>query len=330
VRSTFAPDSLLVLTLTIAIAAGIGASCKTDEGRSGARPVVEMIPVGARATKDPRSVITEAEYRAELAKARLVRDNSLNATPLPQELKEAILGAMIDRRLLAMEAAKKVIRASTVAIAREMAATRASLPDYDKQLIQTYQTEADLKSSIEERLVATQLLKQEAFSQVKVTEDDVRQLWSSLPESEKIHPARVHAAQIVLRTEEEGRAAIGALKKGEDFGDLAKRKSISPEKERGGDLGWFESGVMPTVFDEVCFALNPGQVSELTASEYGFHIFKVIEAEPEHALTFEEARPQLFERLREERIRTAESNYMEALRARVRIVRHDQLISAVE
>jgi parvulin-like peptidyl-prolyl isomerase len=306
------------------------AACKTEEGRPGARAVVELIPIGSRESKDPRSIITEADYRAELARARLIRDNSLNAAPLPPELKEELLNGMIDRRLLAIEAARKGVRVSTVAVERELTATRAALPDFDKQLIATYQTERDLRTSIDERMAASQLLKQEAFSQVKVSEDDVRTTWNGMPEADKVHPARVHAAQIVLRTEEEGRTVIAALKKGEDFASLAKRKSISPERERGGDLGWFESGVMPSVFDEVCFTLNPGEVSELIASEYGFHVFKVIDAEPEHPLTFEEARPQVLERLREERMRNAETAFMDQLRARVRIVRHDQALGAVE
>src|SRR5205085_2109812 len=155
----------------------------------------------------------------------------------------------------------------------------------------------------------------------------VRKAWDELPDAEKTHPARVHAAQIVLRTEEEGRVVAASLKaKGAVFADIARKASAAPEAVRGGDLGWFEAGVMPTVFDDVCFALKPGEVSELTASEYGFHIFKVLEAEPERPLTYEEARPKLVERLREERSRDAEAKYLDDLRGKVKIVKNEELI----
>lgn len=310
----------------IVLVMGLLSACKTE---SDGRTVVKIVPQD-QTSRDLEATISEAEYRRELARMRLERDSSLNAAPIERDLRQAILDRMIDRRLLMLEAAHKGIRASTAAVDRELSAIRASLPDFEKQLVQTYQTETDLKGAIEERLIVAQLLKQEAFARVKVSEDEARHQWESLPAEEKQRPARVHAAQIVLRTEEEGKAAVHALRKGADFAELARKDSISPEAVRGGDLGWFERGVMPAVFDEVCFALEPGQVSELTASEYGFHIFKVLESEPERALTYEDARPELIERLREERIRSAELAYLEGLRSRVKIVKNDVIIGQVE
>jgi peptidyl-prolyl cis-trans isomerase C len=239
---------------------------------------------------------------------------------------------MIDRRLLLLEAARKGVRASTTAVDRELREIKRMLPDkdFERRLIDTYQTERDLERAVEERLTTALLLKRETLGGLKVSEDEAHRLWESMPEGEKVHSARVHAAQIVLRTEEDGKAVLEALKKGGDFADLARQKSFAPESVRGGDVGWFESGVMPSVFDEICFSLKPGEISELTPSEYGFHIFKLLEAEEERSMTYEEARPQLFERLREERVRTAEAEYLESLRSRVRIVRNEDLIASIE
>jgi parvulin-like peptidyl-prolyl isomerase len=311
-------------------------ACRSEiNNRPGQRLVVELLPLeGAPGgeVRDDRMAITENDFRRELARTRLERDGSLHASAISAELRQAILTRMIDRRLLAIEASKKGVKASTAAVDREVASIRAGFPrsEFEKQLIQTYQTETELRASIAERLAAAALLKQEAFALVKVSDDHVRAGWDRMPEHERMRPARVHAAQIVLRTEEDGRAVIEALKRGEDFAALAHKRSISPEAEHGGDLGWFEAGVMPTVFDQVCFSLKPGQVSELTGSGYGFHVFKVIEAEKEHPLTFEEARPAIRERLREEGVRAAEGSYLEMLRSRVRIVRNEELIPKIE
>lgn len=307
-------------------------SCLDGWTRRGQRAVVEIRSLSTTPKGDDLATITETDYRLELARIRYVREGNMNAGMLPSELKRQILARLVDRRLLMLEAIRKGVRASTTSIERELAGIRRGLPDkeFERELIRTYQTERDLALAIEERLTTALLLKQEALALVRVTEEDAGKLWENMPESERVRPARVHAAQIVLPTEDEGRRAIAELERGRDFGDLARERSVAPERIHGGDLGWFEPGVMPSVFDDVCFSLRAGEVSGLTPSEYGFHIFKVLETEEERALTYETARPQLLSRLREERIRSAEAEYLEQLRSRVRIVRNEALIASID
>jgi parvulin-like peptidyl-prolyl isomerase len=319
--------------LALVCGCAVLAACHEVRLRHSERAVVELISAPETENAVPRTMtITEADYRRELARVRVEREGGLTAAPLSLELKQAILNRMIDRRLLSMEAEKLNVHASTVAVANEVNAMRKSLPpkDFEKRLIDTYQTERELAATIDEILTAGKLLEQQAFSSLKVSEDDVRKRWDSRPEVEKMHPARVHAAQIVLRTEEEGQAVVQQLKKGADFAEMARKKSAAPEAVRGGDLGWFEAGVMPLVFDEVCFSMKPGEISELTASEYGFHIFKLLEAESERPLAYEEARPELLRQLREEAAREAETKYMEELRQKVQIVKNHPLIASIE
>jgi len=66
------------------------------------------------------------------------------------------------------------------------------------------------------------------------------------------------------------------VKAGENFEALAREYSTDTgSKENGGDLGWFGKGRMVPDFEKATFALQPGQVSDIVESPFGFHIIKV-------------------------------------------------------
>ncbi|NKI31685.1 peptidylprolyl isomerase [Croceivirga thetidis] len=71
---------------------------------------------------------------------------------------------------------------------------------------------------------------------------------------------------------------IEAQKADADFAALARENSDGPSGPRGGDLGFFQEGVMADEFNDFCFGNPVGKVG-LVETDFGFHIIKVDEKE---------------------------------------------------
>ncbi|RYC51951.1 peptidylprolyl isomerase [Flagellimonas olearia] len=83
----------------------------------------------------------------------------------------------------------------------------------------------------------------------------------------------------ITRTKEEAEAKAKeilaeAKKEGAIFTSLAREHSDGPSAPRGGDLGYFEEGVMADEFNDFCFG-NPVGTIGLVETQFGFHIIKV-------------------------------------------------------
>lgn len=90
-------------------------------------------------------------------------------------------------------------------------------------------------------------------------------------------PNQVHCAHILVKTEQEAKAVLERLKKGEKFANIAKEVSLCPSGKRGGDLGKFSRGKMVKEFEAAAFALQKGQVSSIVKTKFGYHIIRRLE-----------------------------------------------------
>jgi peptidyl-prolyl cis-trans isomerase D len=95
----------------------------------------------------------------------------------------------------------------------------------------------------------------------------------------KLPPAADEKARAAARTKAED--VLAKVKKGADFAKLAQDVSEDPGTAgKGGDLGLFSRGHMVPAFDAAAFALEPGAVSAVVETPFGFHIIKVEEKLP--------------------------------------------------
>jgi peptidyl-prolyl cis-trans isomerase C len=122
-------------------------------------------------------------------------------------------------------------------------------------------------------------------------------------------------SHILVKTEDEAKAIANRVQK-ESFAKVAKQKSQDPgSKDKGGDLGFTVPGNFVQPFGEAILHLKKGQISAPVQTQYGWHIIKLEDTRALKVPTFEEMKPRLEQRRRQENVQKAIAD----LRSKARI-----------
>ena len=134
-----------------------------------------------------------------------------------------------------------------------------------------------------EQIVMARLRDQVIRPDTTFTEAEVQQKWATEGPGAEVRarhilfqvPAEASPTQrdSVRRQAEAVRAQAAG---GADFAALASRYSEDPgSKAQGGDLGYFGRGRMVAPFEEAAFKLQPGQVSPVVETPFGYHVIRL-------------------------------------------------------
>jgi peptidyl-prolyl cis-trans isomerase C len=110
------------------------------------------------------------------------------------------------------------------------------------------------------------------------------------------------------------------IKGGADFADLAKKNSSCPSAAKGGDLDWFGKGRMVPEFDKAAFAMKVGEVSDIVETQFGYHIIKLTARRAAGTMSFEDAKPDIMEFLKQTKQKQFYDEYLAALTKSANIV----------
>ncbi|MBU4561937.1 peptidyl-prolyl cis-trans isomerase [bacterium] len=161
---------------------------------------------------------------------------------------------------------------------------------------------------------------EETRNQVSISDEELLEYYNENKES-FLEPEQVHARHILVETEEDANNLLLQLKEGlTDFAELAKEKSIGPSAPSGGDLGFFTRGQMVKEFEDAAFSLEPGEISDVVQTQFGYHIIKCEEKKEEHSPTFEEAKERIINTLRYQRENEAISALISKLKEKAVII----------
>ncbi len=185
--------------------------------------------------------------------------------------------------------------------------------------------EADVKSDIELQMRVDRLMAQGVEAVPEPTDEELRAFYEEHAE-ELRSPEQVRASHIVKNIDgftdhKKAYEAVLNLKMriegGEKFEDLAREHSDCPEN--AGFLGTFPRGQMVPEFEEVIFQMQPGEVSDVFLTQFGYHIAKLHERIPAQPVPLEQVREQIAEHLTDQRRGGAVEAFVDSLKAEAAI-----------
>jgi peptidyl-prolyl cis-trans isomerase D len=184
----------------------------------------------------------------------------------------------------------------------------------DAEIAAAFEADKDKYRIPEKRKVKYAAIDTQAIRErIPVTAEDIQRHYED-NQKQYSTPEQVRASHILFKTEGKDEADVKkqaeeVLAKvkapGSDFAKLANQYTEEEiGKTRGGDLDFFERGRMAKEFEDAAFALQPGEVSGLVKSPFGYHIIKVTDRKPASKRSLEEVRAQIEDQIKWERAQT--------------------------
>jgi parvulin-like peptidyl-prolyl isomerase len=276
-------------------------------------------------------VLSRADFEKELMRELSGMEGAPERTPEQVEpFKKALVETIIERTLLLQAAKTLNVSVSNEEVDRRVMRMSSDFPaeSFDEALSQGHTSVPELKERTRGLLTIEKLFQEHVYTRVALTEEELRRYYEEHA-AEFREPEQVHAAQIVVKGLDEARRIQGYLRGGKKFADLARKYSLSPDAKVGGDLGFFAQGTMPPEFDAVLFKLSEGEVSDVVTTEYGFHLFKLLDKRAARKKDLSEVRAQVEERLLKSKRAQAEKEFVRGLKEKAQIRVNDQTLLSV-
>lgn len=213
-------------------------------------------------------------------------DSTITKSDFEKQLKDRYGKDML-YEMIAQDVITKKYKVSDDDVDKEVQKAKSQYGDQFKNVLKNngLKDEADFKNQIKFKLSMNKAIKQ------SVTEKDVKDHYK--PE--------IKASHILVSDENEAKEIKKKLDAGASFEELAKQESQDLlSKEKGGDLGYFNSGRMAPEFETAAYKLKIGQISNPVTSPNGYHIIKL--TDKKELKPYDEVKDSIRKNLEEERI----------------------------
>lgn len=201
-----------------------------------------------------------------------------------------------------------------------------------EQKAQGAQDSPDLQKAIKEELVRREILAQEArkkgldkkpevSGQIELTRQAVL-IRAFVTDYIKTHPVsedklkkdyetikanqgntEYKARHVLVEKEDDAKAIIARLDKGEKFADLAKQSKDPGSKDNGGELNWASPAGYVKPFSEAMIKLKKGEYTKAPVkTDFGYHVIMLEDTRPLTPPAFDQVKPQLQQRAQQQQV----------------------------
>jgi peptidyl-prolyl cis-trans isomerase SurA len=266
--------------------------------------------------------------RAQIAEAVAQKDLPAEEAPrIFEEEKKLALRNLIDRSLL-VQIAKENGESGDVDVFKAMEQLRterkfATMEELEKAILKDFGDLEEFKNDIRAQVLTRKVKEHEVYSRIVITQEEERKFYDE-HKQDFDKPAGVRLSEIVILVDrrlpdqvasqrKKAEEALAALKKGDDFEEVAKKYSELPDAAEGGDMGY----VTVQLDDDISKAIDKlakNQITDILEVSDAFEIFKLTDRHTGGILSFDLAERFIYGRIMETLAPPKEREFLTKLR----------------
>jgi peptidyl-prolyl cis-trans isomerase SurA len=253
-----------------------------------------------------QELVTAGELQQRLARVRDDAARSRTTLPPAAQLRQQVLDALIDERVLITNARDSGARVDEPEIDRAVAnvatQNQMTLTQLRERLRKEGISYAKFRDNIRDQMLVERVREREVVSRIKITDAEVDALIAQRRDAVGAS-AEMNIAQILVTvpegaseavTVERRERALAALRRvrgGEDFATVAREVSEDGNRSQGGEIGMRPADRLPDLFVKAVQRLKAGEIApELLRSGAGFHVLKVVDRKDVSAFSVQQTR----------------------------------------
>ncbi len=324
--------------LVLALAGGCGTAPPDAPGEPSAAADVPAPPAAEPVPADlPEIVASVNAYaitRDELEQA--VRSAEVQAgQALPAQFRDSVYRAVLDRlvafHLLLQESETRSIVVEDAAVEARIDTIRSGFPNEEalEAQLESWNTSLpNLRGEARRDLLVERVLESAVFADIEIDPEAVRAFYDEHP-AQFTRRGGVRARHILISVSPDAEEADKAeardrarglrldAERGADFEALAREHSDDPgSAANGGDLGLVVEGQTVAAFEAALFALEPGELSDVVETPFGFHVIRMVERQDDRTAPFETASGPIRDLLLQQEQQARTEIFIDELKAR--------------
>ena len=260
-------------------------------------------------------IILKSEIDRELENMRgeMMQQPGMDPTKLEHEMAEQsklVLRNLIDRTLLLQIAKEANLNADTdvektledLRVERKFATRE----DLEKAIIKDYGDLDEFKNDIRTKFLTQQVIEHEVYGRMVVTNEEMRKYYEE-HQKDFDRPAGIRISEITVLVDrrlpdqvavqrKKAEDALAAVKKGDNFEEVAEKYSEVVTAERGGDMGFVSGDLKENLNEDIAKALeglDKGQLTNIVEFNDAFTFFKVTDKHTGGILSFDLAQREI-------------------------------------